>query len=149
MNFASLKISGAGVTKLLATLNPSKAAGPDAIPCRLLKELSSEISPIFCALFRQSLDSSELPSDWLNAYVTQVFKKGPRCEPGNYRPVSLTCVPCKILEHIICKHIRNAWMSSVFYLNSNMVSELILMRNSCKSLPWFLEAQPPPVPTCP
>ena len=103
----TLNISHDGVTKLLSSLNTSKAAGPDAVPCRLLKELSSELSPLLCALFRQSLDTGQLPNDWLKAYVTPVFKKGPRCAPENYRPVSLTCVPCKILEHIICKHIRN------------------------------------------
>ena len=56
-SIGNITIREAGVTKLLATLNPSKAAGPDAIHCRLLKELSSEISPIFCALFRQSLET--------------------------------------------------------------------------------------------
>ena len=35
-----------------------------------------------------------------------VFKKGARCMPENYRPVSLTCVSCKILEHIIFEHFR-------------------------------------------
>ena len=35
-----------------------------------------------------------------------MFKKGAKCEPSNYRPVSLTCVACKLLEHILCSHIR-------------------------------------------
>ena len=35
-----------------------------------------------------------------------MFKKGSRCDPANYRPVSLTSVPCKLLEHILCTHIR-------------------------------------------
>ena len=101
-----LYIDLAGVQKLLSQLNPSKAAGPDNISCRILKELHMEIAPILCAIFEQSLETGDLPTEWLNAYVTPVFKKGARCLPSNYRPISLTCVPCKILEHIICRHIR-------------------------------------------
>jgi len=47
-----------------------------------------------------------IPSIWKNADVTPVFKKGGRDLVENYRPVSLTCVCCKILEHIITSHIR-------------------------------------------
>ena len=39
--------------------------------------------------------------------MTPVFKKGPRSLPENYRPVSLTCVTCKLFEHVPCKHLRN------------------------------------------
>ena len=75
------------VGKLLARIDPNKAAGPDEIPCR-------------------SLNVGELPSTWLKAWITPVFEKGPRCEPENYLPVSLTCVMCKLMEHIICSHMR-------------------------------------------
>ena len=43
---------------------------------------------------------------WTEAFIAPVFKKGARCMPENYRPVSLTCVSCKILEHIIVRHFR-------------------------------------------
>ena len=46
-----------------------------------------------------------LPSDWRNANITPVFKKGNTHTASNYRPVSLTSVCCKTLEHIICHHI--------------------------------------------
>jgi ribosomal protein L14E/L6E/L27E len=45
--------------------------------------------------------------DWLVANVTALFKKGDESQPVNYRPVSLTSVPCKIMEHVIFKHIMN------------------------------------------
>ena len=102
-----LVINPKGVDKLLSQLNPSKASGPDQIPCRILKGLSGELTPVFCALFKQSLDTGISPSIWSQAYVTPVFKKGQRCMPDNYRPVSLTCVSCKLFEHVICKLIRN------------------------------------------
>ena len=41
------------------------------------------------------------------ARIAPVFKKGPQCEPGNYRPGSLTSVMCKLMERIICTHIRS------------------------------------------
>jgi hypothetical protein len=102
----ALQIQTAGVEKLLKNLQPNKAAGPDHIPCRLLKELSVELAPVLTVIFTQSIESSELPSTWLKADVAPVFKKGSTCLPENYRPVSLTCVTCKILEHIICSHVR-------------------------------------------
>ena len=100
----SLCIEEKGVLKLLAGLNVSKASSPDQISCRVLKELASELAPILTCIFRQSIETATLPSVWTKAFVAPVFKRGDRCVPGNYRPVSLTCVSCKILEHIICKH---------------------------------------------
>ena len=50
------------------------------------------------------MDCGTLPNDWLSASITPVFKKGDVHAAENYRPVSLTCVSCKILEHIFCKH---------------------------------------------
>ena len=58
--------------------------------------------PILTCIYKQSIETSTLPSTWTKAFVAPAFKKGARCMPENYRPVSLTRV--KILEHIICKH---------------------------------------------
>ena len=52
-----LVINPKGVEKLLSQLNPSKAPGPDQIPWRILKGLCEELAPVFCALFKQSLDT--------------------------------------------------------------------------------------------
>jgi hypothetical protein len=103
---SELTISCDGIEKLLRNIKSSKASGPDLIPCRFLKELASELAPILTALFQQSLREGALPSDWKNANVAPVFKKGSRNLPENYRPVSLICVCCKILEHVISSHIR-------------------------------------------
>jgi hypothetical protein len=42
-----------------------------------------------------------VPKNWKEAIVTPIYKRGPKAEPGNYRPVSLTSVPCKVMESLI------------------------------------------------
>ena len=94
-----------GVTKLLRGLNPSKALGPDELHPRVLKELAVELGPVFAHLFQQSIDTGEIPKEWSLANICPLFKKGDRSLARNYRPVSLTCIPCKLLEHIVCSNI--------------------------------------------
>ena len=94
-----------GVTKLLKGLNPSKALGPNELHPRVLKELAIELGPIFAHLFQQSIDSGDIPKEWTLANISPLFKKGDRSLACNYRPVSLTCVPCKLLEHIVYSNI--------------------------------------------
>ena len=64
---------------------------------------ATELSPAVACLFQQSIDSGSLPTDWTSANVAPVFKKGDRHKAENYRPVSLTSVLSKLLEHIICR----------------------------------------------
>ena len=100
-----LRITTDGVEKLLRGINTAKAQGPDKIANIMLKTCASQIAPALTNSFQLSVNSGKLPSDWLNANISLVYKKGDVHLPENYRPVSLTCVFCKILEHIICKHI--------------------------------------------
>ena len=94
-----------GVTKLLKGLNPSKALGPGELHLRVLKELATELGPIFAHLFQQSIDKGEIPKEWSFPKICPLFKQGDRSLACNYRPVSLTCVPCKLLERIVCSNI--------------------------------------------
>ena len=103
------------VKEKLQALNPSKAQGPDKIPPRVLKELSEELALPLCILFNKSLESGEVPEDWKTAVVTAIFKKGTRSDPGNYRPVSLTCVVCKVLESIVRDVLVNFMNSNKLY----------------------------------
>ena len=96
-----------GVLKLLKNLNPNKASGPDQISSRFLKAMSSPIAPVLTSLFQASINQGQIPDDWKTAYVTPLFKKGDRAKASNYRPVSLTSVCCKIIEHVIHSHVIN------------------------------------------
>ena len=65
-----------------------------------LMEIVEQISTPLAKVFNLSLEEGIVPSDWKEANITLLFKKGSRNKPENYRPVSLTSVVCKLLENI-------------------------------------------------
>ena len=97
----SFKTSVEEVYNLLTQVDPFKATGPDGIPPKLFKEIAFELSPSLTLLFTSSLKQGRSPDDWKIASVTTIFKKGNSSDPTNYRPVSLTSMCCKTLEHIV------------------------------------------------
>ena len=97
-------VSKDGVIKILKGLNPSKALGPDEPHPRVLKALATELCSVFAHLFQQLIDAGEIPKEWSLANVCPLFKKSDGSLACNYRLVSLTCVPCKLLEHIVCSN---------------------------------------------
>lgn len=112
-----LNITTPGVIKLLKGLKPGKAAGPDNIKPLVLKELAEELGPLLTILYRKSYDSGEIPDDWREANVTPAHKKGEKSKPVNYHPISLTCIACKVMEHIVTSHIMtHADFNKILYL---------------------------------
>ncbi|KFP32962.1 RNA-directed DNA polymerase from mobile element jockey, partial [Colius striatus] len=89
------------VKGLLAKLKAHKSMGPDGIHPRMLRELADVISKPLSIIFEQSWRTGKVPEDWRKASVTPVFKKGTKDDPGNYRPVSLTSIPGKVMEQLI------------------------------------------------
>ncbi len=105
-SMSPIQVTTNGVEKLLRNLDPKKATGPDNVPIRILKEIAPTIAPILTTIYQKSLDTGHVPKDWLQANIVPIYKKKDRTMASNYRPVSLTSVPCKILEHIIAKSIH-------------------------------------------
>ena len=99
----NFNITVPGITELLKTPKIHKAAGSDGIVPRLLSELSDQLAPPLTIIFNKSIESGIVPEDWRQANVAPIFKKGEKYRPSNYRPVSLTCICCKLLEHIVVR----------------------------------------------
>ncbi len=113
-----IRISEEGVLKQLKQINITKATGPDLIPARILKEMADEIAPLLTCIFQQSLDTGEVPHDWRIANIAPIYKKGDRSVAANYRPVSLTSISCKILEHIIFSQVMDHYDSHNILIDS-------------------------------
>ncbi|CAM5102191.1 unnamed protein product [Natator depressus] len=98
------------VRDYLEKLDVHKSMGPDESHPRVLKELVAVIAEPLAIIFENSWRTGEVPDDWKKANVVPIFKKGKKEDPGNYRPVSLTSVPGKIMEQVlkesILKHLH-------------------------------------------
>ncbi|RMC05684.1 hypothetical protein DUI87_17769 [Hirundo rustica rustica] len=89
------------IRELLRCLDTHKSMDPDGIHPRVIRELADELAKPLSIIYQQSWLTGEVPDDWKLANVTPIHKKGAKEDPGNYRPVSLTSVPGKIMEQFI------------------------------------------------
>ena len=95
------------IEELLAELDIAKSPGPDGIHPRILKEARAQLARPLSKIFQMSLAEGKLPTEWKQAHITPIFKKGDKRLAGNYRPVSLTPIIAKIME----KSIRDALLT--------------------------------------
>jgi len=97
--------------ELLKSLKTHKATGPDDIPSHLLKITAEKSAGALQLIFQASIGQGVVPDDWKKAHIVPVFKKGDEANPANYRPISLTFVYSKIMEHVvhssIMKHLEH------------------------------------------
>ena len=98
-----IKFNHTQVKYELENLNCFKSFGPDGIQPKLLKSLSGDCDFVNASvkLFSVCTDTYTLQSIWKSANLSALFKNGSKTDPLNYRPVSLTCVICKVFEKII------------------------------------------------
>ncbi|KFO83776.1 RNA-directed DNA polymerase from mobile element jockey, partial [Buceros rhinoceros silvestris] len=90
-----------GVRDLLGKADTHKSMGPDGMHPQVLRELVDVILRPLFILFERSWRTGDVPKDWRNASVTPVIKKGKKEDPRNYRPLSLTSIPGKVMEQLI------------------------------------------------
>ena len=101
VDIENIIISEEAVRDMLKNINVNKSLGPDDIHPRILHELANILSAPITILYNRSIQGEELPDDWKLQYVSPIYKKGQRSLAENYRPISLTCVLCKILESMV------------------------------------------------
>ena len=89
--------------KALASLQISKAIGPDNIPNRILKEFAPELAPVICNIYNQSMKEANIPSPLKSSIVIPVPKiSPPQTIENDIRPISLTSSMAKVMEGFTC-----------------------------------------------
>ena len=95
------------IKEAIDSLPPKAAPGPDGIPNILIKQLKHKLTPILQVIFEKSLDTGEVPEDFLKAFIKPVKKPlKPRSDPAAYHPLSLTLNLAKVLEKVVKKQIE-------------------------------------------
>ena len=123
-------VSTSYIRNILDHLNPRKAVGVDGISPRILRlgspVLAEEVTKLinFCILNRS------LPSEWKQARLTPVFKRGIDTDKANYRPVSILTSLSKAFEKVIYDQTWNAFHN---VLSSNL-SGFIKTHSCCTAL---------------
>lgn len=120
-NVDDINITREGVRRLLNNLKVHKAPGPDGITLGVLKQPQEPIASVLTTIFVKSYESGDIPEDWRKASVFPIFKKGAKSDPSNYRPICLTCICCKLLEHVITSSIMHTPIT-ISFIRSNMAS---------------------------
>ena len=83
--------------------------GPDRVSGEILKLGGEAIIPYLARLLDITMSNGTLPGDWKRATVIPIHKVGDWSLVTNYRPVSLTSVICKQMEHVIASYLRQVW----------------------------------------
>lgn len=98
---SNVQFTAEKISKKIKNLKPHTAPGPDGISAHVLQLFNDPISKILEVIFSKSISEGSVPEAWKIANITPIYKKGPKSSVTNYRPVSLTSIPCKIMESII------------------------------------------------
>ena len=113
------------VNDLLCHLDTDKSMGPDGSHTRVLREQAEELIKTLSIISQQSCLTGEVPDDWRITSVTPIYKNGWKEDLGNYRPVSLTSVPGKILERFIWSvltgHVKNNYQAQPAWVHESQL----------------------------
>ncbi|XP_065654965.1 uncharacterized protein LOC136081565 [Hydra vulgaris] len=112
-------------------LDGNKSMRDDKISPFVLKTCATSMAVLLTLIFQLSIKSGKFPFSWLRVNVTPIYKKGSRTDPANYRAISLTSLPCKLIEKIVSLYLS----SKVFHsqrLNEAPLSPWIVAECSGK-----------------
>ncbi len=107
-NDRALCLTPADVRKTLSRINPRKAAGPDNIPGRVLKDCAAQLTDVLTDIFNTSLSQAVVPTCLKSTTIIPVPKKSPVSCLNDYRPIALTPIMMKCFERLVMHNIKNS-----------------------------------------
>ena len=100
IQFSFHEVSEQEIVKVVKELPTNKAAGPDKLPIRVIKDSLPVISSTITSLINCSFTNNTFPDDWKIAEVIPIPKLGDKEIACNNRPISLLPAMSKICERL-------------------------------------------------
>ena len=105
MPLETIQVSCEEVFSILSSLNVAKATGPDNLPAIILKNCADALAPSLTVFFNASFSTGLYLTEWKQANIPPIYKKGNRSEVENYRQVSLLPIVSKVQERCVAKRL--------------------------------------------
>ena len=105
---ATLQLDPADVRRTLQKVNPRKAAGPDNIPGRVLRDCADSLTDVLTDIFNISLSQAVIPECFKATTIIPLPKKSPATTLNDYRPIALTPIMMKCFERMVKAHITSS-----------------------------------------
>ena len=118
VKMAKIVFSEFDIKNKLSKLKVNKSPGPDSLHPRVLNELQNVIPGVLSKIFKYSYEHGVLPEDWKTSNVSVIYKKGKKNSVENYRPISLTCITCKVMESIIRDQVMSYFLINNLFNNN-------------------------------
>ena len=101
----NIDLSFGSISKIVEKIKANKACGPDSVAPKLIKKSDDTIIPSLMPIYLNSIAYNAVPQKWKFANVAALYKKEDEADKQNYRPISLLCVPGKIMESCVVSSI--------------------------------------------
>jgi hypothetical protein len=102
------KITETEVYKVMMNLPTGKQAGPNRIPNAVYKYLAAFFAPKLAQVVNESSRKGSLPRHFLEGDISMLYKKGDRCDPRNYRPITLLNTDYKVFTRVLANRMKTA-----------------------------------------
>jgi hypothetical protein len=94
------------IRRTVDSLPANSSVGHDGISVEMLKKSPAAVYVALEIIFNASIDTGTFPSQWKEALITPIYKKGNIYDPANYRPIALLSIISKVLERLISVQLR-------------------------------------------
>lgn len=109
----ALRLDPADMRRTLSRVDPRKAAGPDNIPGRVLRDCADQLTGVLTDIYNISLSQAVVPVSFKKTIIIPVSKKSAVTCLNDYRPVALTPIFMKCFERLVKRHIHSLLPTSL------------------------------------